>query len=63
MKPTKCYAVTGGEYSDYHVIAIYRQRDDANRVVNKMKRQWKRARVEEFDYYEGEPLPAPLEET
>jgi hypothetical protein len=35
---------------------------DWNRVSKNPAREWDgEARVEEFDYYEGEPLPAPLE--
>lgn len=33
MKPTKCYAVTSGEYSAYEVHAIYRRREDAEARV------------------------------
>jgi hypothetical protein len=103
-KPTKCYAVTSGEYSDYEVHAIYRRREDAEARVktnnetpvwlldgepyygpgndlprvqqpnraylvtdlervtgNPAREEHLDMRVEEFDYYEGEPLPAPLE--
>jgi hypothetical protein len=36
---------------------------DENRVSKNPAREWdnNEARVEEFDYYEGEPLPASLE--
>jgi hypothetical protein len=92
-KPTKCYAVTSGEYSAYEVHAIYRRREDAVARVktnndaprwmirgvlyeeppwdspggrevqgNPAREEHEDMRVEEFDYYEGEDLPAPLEE-
>lgn len=71
MKPIKCYAVTHGNYSDYTVEAIYRRREDAEEraEANNSKPEGSREResrfydleVEEFDYYEGEELPQPLE--
>lgn len=91
-KPTKCYAVTCGRYSDYQVIAIYRRREDAKSCCeqnnsapkwlldgvpvgdevwsmdresvrrvkgNPARQELDDLRIEEFNYYESEPLPAP----
>jgi hypothetical protein len=69
VKLTTCYAVVSGAYSNYKVHAVYLRREDAeaqvkanNNAASPLLDGHDDMSVEEFDYYEGEPLPAPLEE-
>jgi len=71
MKPITVYAVVEGWFSDYSVLAIFRLRADAEARLREREREREREqgssgyvaypRIEEFDFYEGEPTPRPVD--
>lgn len=53
----KLYAITAGEYSDYHIITLCSDREKAERLVRWYNRHEKFGEAEIEEYEDGEIIP------
>ena len=53
----KVYAVERGEYSDYHVVAMFTTRDAAQQAIDSLTAKYGDERVVEWEVYSEVPTP------
>lgn len=45
----KIYVVTKGSYSDYHIVGVYTDKEDAQFAVERCADKWDTPQIEEYD--------------